>query len=180
VTYRIAAINDEVETCSRCGKSGLKRVAWVYEAEEGPSTAAPVGLDCASIIMGYGQRKQGRVPARAVQQVALSFYADKWRTFLETKVEVAVEIVPGFMLRADEQDYIFTAPGFRYRGPACYGLDSALRHAAQDYARDKMGELGKEWRKDTKLASNPNHHPDWPSELKNRFPAMIVREAEAT
>ncbi|MHC4643923.1 MAG: hypothetical protein ACYTBJ_00375 [Planctomycetota bacterium] len=33
--YKIIAVNDEVDTCSCCGRTGLKRVAWVAMIDDG-------------------------------------------------------------------------------------------------------------------------------------------------
>lgn len=55
-TYTIKGINDEEDTCSCCGKTGLKRVVWLaavsVDGEE--SEPMPLGTSCAAKKM-YGK-----------------------------------------------------------------------------------------------------------------------------
>lgn len=178
---KVLAINDEVDTCSRCGKSGLKRVAWLYECEAGPATAAPVGLDCAAVLMGFGKRTKAGVPARAVQRVVLEHFADEWRQFLATQVAVEVSTRHGIGLRAGEIDFVVRHGEFSARSDSRHGLEHALHWAGQEMALAKMGEMGRRWRAATGLVSNPNRHPEWPlHEFLGRVPKLTVTNALAS
>lgn len=47
--FKIVAVNDDVDTCACCGRTGLKRVAWVSEIVEGVEMdPAPYGTTCAA------------------------------------------------------------------------------------------------------------------------------------
>ena len=51
MAYRIMAVNDEEDTCSICGRTNLKQVAWVVEFDadgNAVSDASPVGTTCAA------------------------------------------------------------------------------------------------------------------------------------
>jgi hypothetical protein len=171
--YRIAAINDECETCSRCGKTGLKRVAWVFSEEDGPGSAAPVGLDCTAILLGYGKRVQGRVAAKAIQQVVLDWYIARWTEFLATRITAEVSTKRCLGLRADEFDFIVRIGDFTSRSDTRHGLQHALNYAGQELAMHRMGELARTWRQETGLASAPNKHAEWPSAFRGRYPVVI-------
>ena len=52
--YTVHGTNDDHDTCSHCGKSGLKRVVWLsYNDVEGNSMGnpEPVGTSCAARLM---------------------------------------------------------------------------------------------------------------------------------
>jgi len=54
-TYRRLGINDDVDSCDCCGKTGLKRVVWL-EDEHGAVTH--FGVNCAARALGlYGSFK---------------------------------------------------------------------------------------------------------------------------
>lgn len=48
-TYLYRGCNDEADTCSCCGRTGLKRVVWLEEADGGE--AAPYGTTCAALLL---------------------------------------------------------------------------------------------------------------------------------
>lgn len=48
--YRCVGVNDEADACSHCGKTGLKRVAWLLDTE-GADEAAPYGTTCAAYML---------------------------------------------------------------------------------------------------------------------------------
>ncbi len=62
-------INDEHDTCECCGKTGLKRVAWI-RIEDG--TVVPFGVCCAASVLGVSKAGLS-TKARAVA------LAKKWR-----------------------------------------------------------------------------------------------------
>lgn len=178
VAHKIAAINDEVETCSLCGRTGLKRVAWVYRLDDGPHTAVPLGLDCASTVLGYATRVKGtKIPAGAQRQAVLAFIADRWRQVVSTTHSVSIRLVPGKFLRMGQLDLEISvemggAP-FIHREPSEYGQETALRFAAQVLTRRLTDPLTLEWRAITGLASSPTTHEGWPSELKHGCVRLI-------
>jgi hypothetical protein len=52
--YRIKGVNDDLDTCDLCGKTGLKKVAWLVELDaEGDEIgiAAPYGCCCAAKLL---------------------------------------------------------------------------------------------------------------------------------
>ena len=69
-TYpRIVALNDECDSCSRCGRTGLKRVAWI--ATEPGEDPIPYGTTCALRVL----RAAGKVSreARGWRAVELAY-----------------------------------------------------------------------------------------------------------
>lgn len=46
--YKVLGVNDDCDTCSHCGRTGLKLVVWL--AAEG-CDAEPVGRDCAARLL---------------------------------------------------------------------------------------------------------------------------------
>lgn len=52
--YRIKGINNDVETCECCGKTGLKRVVWLVSVTQDgeESEATPYGTTCAAKRLG--------------------------------------------------------------------------------------------------------------------------------
>lgn len=47
--HKIIAVNDETDACSCCGRTGLKRVAWVVAVVDGVEyDPAPYGTTCAA------------------------------------------------------------------------------------------------------------------------------------
>jgi|GEM_PF-4348284 len=65
----LVEINDEHDTCEYCGKTGLKRVAWI-RIEDG--TTVPFGVCCGARVLGVSK---GGLAVKA-QAVDL---AQKWR-----------------------------------------------------------------------------------------------------
>lgn len=58
--YKIKGINDDVDTCTACGKTNLKRVAWLValDSEGGEDgDAFPVGMDCAGKMLSWGNSR---------------------------------------------------------------------------------------------------------------------------
>jgi len=51
MTYKIKGINNDTDTCSCCGKTGLKRVVWLEEID-GTADPAPYGTSCAARLLG--------------------------------------------------------------------------------------------------------------------------------
>lgn len=54
--YKIVGINDDMDTCMCCGKSGLKRVVWMVAIDpDGNPDGSPehYGTTCAARIAGY-------------------------------------------------------------------------------------------------------------------------------
>lgn len=180
MAHKIAAINDEVETCSLCGRTGLKRVAWVYRLEDGPHTAVPLGLDCASTVLGYVKRVKGsKIPVGAQRRAVLAFIADRWREAVSATFPASIKLVPGKFLRMGQLDLEISVElgetPFVHREPSEYGYDSALRFAAQVLTRRFTDPLGQEWRAITGLASSPTVHEGWPAELKHACVALVSK-----
>ena len=47
--FKIIAVNDDVDTCSCCGRTNLKKVAWVAQTVNGTEyDPAPFGTTCAA------------------------------------------------------------------------------------------------------------------------------------
>lgn len=59
-SYRIKGVNGDEDTCSLCGKRGLKRVVWLAEVDEDgcESDAAHYGTDCAGLLL-HGAKTAG-------------------------------------------------------------------------------------------------------------------------
>lgn len=58
--YKIVAVNDEQDVCTICGKTNLKRVAWIVELDADGNAigdAQAVGMDCAGRMMGWSSAK---------------------------------------------------------------------------------------------------------------------------
>lgn len=58
--FTIVAINDETDTCSECGKTNLKKVAWIVDSL-GDGEAVAVGVDCAARMLQWTEKS---APAR--------------------------------------------------------------------------------------------------------------------
>lgn len=60
--FKVYGINSDVDTCSECGKSNLKKVVWLMpldsEGNELAAEPAPVGCDCAARMMGWSYSRQ--------------------------------------------------------------------------------------------------------------------------
>ena len=70
VHAEIVAINDEESTCSRCGRTGLKRVAWVSVDGAEP---VPYGTTCVWRVLRevrHPATEQGRATWSRIEQVA--------------------------------------------------------------------------------------------------------------
>jgi hypothetical protein len=55
--FKIVAVNNDTDTCSCCGRTGLKRVAWVAQTIEGiEHDPAPFGTTCAAnaVVRTFG------------------------------------------------------------------------------------------------------------------------------
>ena len=177
--YRIAAINDECEQCSRCGKSGLKRVAWVYEAEEGPASALPVGLDCAAILLGYGERKAGKVAKEAVRRVVIESIIQDFTEWLAVPIQATITTQPGKFLRIGQDDFKVEAGGITAYSPVENGSEAAMNQAAWDLTRAKVGELAPRWYAATSLKTSFIHEEQWQSTCRNRIPRLDIVPATA-
>jgi hypothetical protein len=59
-TYRIKGVNGDEDTCSLCGKRGLKRVVWLAEVDDDghEGEAAHYGTDCAGLLL-HGAKTAG-------------------------------------------------------------------------------------------------------------------------
>lgn len=57
MTYILKGINDDQDTCSKCGKTGLKRVYWLaaVDADGVDHEPAPYGSDCAARLLWPGK-----------------------------------------------------------------------------------------------------------------------------
>jgi hypothetical protein len=54
--FTIVAVNNDVDTCSCCGRTDLKRVAWVAMTVDGIEHApAPFGTTCAANAVAHGR-----------------------------------------------------------------------------------------------------------------------------
>ncbi len=80
-TIEIVAINDEASTCSRCGRTGLKRVAWVSVDGEEP---VPYGTTCVWRVLKAGGHPdaEGRASWSKIEQIAEAQEVEKATTFL--------------------------------------------------------------------------------------------------
>jgi hypothetical protein len=53
-TYQLKGVNDEQDTCSLCGRSNLRRVAWLVELDSDGNEVGEVlhyGTDCAGQLL---------------------------------------------------------------------------------------------------------------------------------
>lgn len=58
--YSLKGINDEQDVCQHCGKTGLKRVAWLVEVDTDGNEAGDliaVGIDCAGKLLGWNKSR---------------------------------------------------------------------------------------------------------------------------
>lgn len=72
--YRCVGVNDEADTCSQCGRTGLRRVAWLVPLLDGAADGevAPFGTTCAAhLLRGRVGRKPGRRQATRELDAAL-------------------------------------------------------------------------------------------------------------
>jgi hypothetical protein len=66
--YQVIGVNDDVDTCDCCGKTGLKKVVWIEDTETG--VVQHFGTTCAlSPAKGFG--------VDAEVKLAVSRYADE-------------------------------------------------------------------------------------------------------
>lgn len=86
-THRLLGVNSDHDTCTACGKTGLKRVAWIAEvtADGEAGDPAAYGTDCAGMIL-HGRKSAantdrvtriGRLLATASRWLAEGHPADK-------------------------------------------------------------------------------------------------------
>ncbi len=62
--YKLKGINDETDTCEACGKTNLKRVAWLVVLDnEGNECgdAFAVGMDCAGRMLSWGRKTRQNI-----------------------------------------------------------------------------------------------------------------------
>jgi len=88
---RCVAVNDECDTCSHCGKRGLKRVAWLLH--EGETEAVPYGTTCAAHLMaGNVGRKPsyGKAEEILADEVA-RYHADRLMPAARSAWDAAIE-----------------------------------------------------------------------------------------
>ena len=52
---KIVGINDEMDSCEVCGKTGLKRVVWI---DDGEGNVVHVGTSCAARMLGNDAKSQ--------------------------------------------------------------------------------------------------------------------------
>lgn len=71
---RIRGINDESDTCSACGKTGLKKVVWIDDSEAGLD-AEPFGVNCAALIM-LGNKTRANTKTVETMAKRIQFHAD--------------------------------------------------------------------------------------------------------
>jgi len=87
-TYTLLGVNEDESTCSLCGRSGLKRVAWLAPLDEDGNIAGEAiayGTDCAGkLLLGRKSKgntdtitKQGRMMDQARRWLAAGHGADK-------------------------------------------------------------------------------------------------------
>lgn len=71
--YTLKGINNDVETCAQCGKTNLKRVAWVapVDADGGEGEPMPVGVDCAGTLLGWDHNRARRAGAHLLENEKL-------------------------------------------------------------------------------------------------------------
>jgi len=75
-SFKIVAVNDDVDTCSCCGRTELKRVAWVAEVVHGVEMEpAPYGTTCAAKAVArfetdeYGKARTSRRVSDTIKYV---------------------------------------------------------------------------------------------------------------
>lgn len=87
-TYRLLGVNSDHDTCTACGRTGLKRVAWLVALDADGNEdgdAAAFGTDCAGkVLLGAKSRKNteaitvaGRIIDTARRWLTAGHDADK-------------------------------------------------------------------------------------------------------
>lgn len=104
-TYTIKGINDEEDTCSCCGKTGLKRVVWLaavsVDGEE--SEPMPLGTSCAAKKM-FG-KSSGKAQDENKLTVAMSAAVKaKCHQLLKSFVDFGNNCVPAELIEMAKVD----------------------------------------------------------------------------
>ena len=89
---KILAINDDTDTCQKCGKTNLKRVMWL-QVEDGEPVA--YGVDCAAKALGL----DGKFSAKDAERVQ-ALHAEK--TKRQAKFEKACQDAQGLANKMQE------------------------------------------------------------------------------
>lgn len=92
--FRVVGVNDDQDTCSHCGKTGLKSVVWLQNIQE--QVEFPVGSSCAAKMLGWteksaeGQRNRALREANATMLAAAEAHAAS----LPCPTEITMEPLP--------------------------------------------------------------------------------------
>lgn len=78
--FKITGINDARDYCECCGKSGLKRVVWIYDTETGDEKH--FGTSCASSpAKGFNLDKEIKAAVRSVNSAMKYAWASAARRY---------------------------------------------------------------------------------------------------
>lgn len=117
--FTLKGINNDVETCEKCGKTGLKRVMWLEVLDEegnGTGSVIPMGTCCGAKALGFkGQYK-------SVEQVAEAFKAQEKKTqVIEEAKKMAIQFNDEIAIIRRNDTY-YTVRGKAYEAnPNRYG-----------------------------------------------------------
>lgn len=73
-TFKVMGVNDDVDYCGHCGKTGLKRVVWLAPLDADGTVvgeAAPYGTTCAAWALNITNEKVSHSNARIDRAIAL-------------------------------------------------------------------------------------------------------------
>lgn len=172
--FRISAINDEADVCGVCGKSGLKRVVWLYDLDkdETPADSVPVGRDCAAILLGYGKRVKGSVAKKDINRAILDYYIQQYSKFLQTPVSVSVDTkVHKGIFRDGQVDYIFRVNGLDLEFYSL-GQLSPTQDFLKQYRDHFIRMLNKQWYVETGLKTGFENQVDFPRTMRYQVPPL--------
>lgn len=70
--YRIKGINNDLDTCECCGKTGLKRVVWLVSVTQDgeESEATPYGTTCAARRLGVKSQAENKIDELLIKAIS--------------------------------------------------------------------------------------------------------------